>query len=342
MGDPGIIPFGRYKNQTVAEVFGKDPSYIQWMIQSVQEDERTQALLETARAVASRVVHLPLEGHLSKRIMQLSCWPRPVLDHVYNTLRIPVCEREPVRPMGVSASLRQQLAHLNSIYPSGTGCFIDYLVRRLVAEIKQLQTVTDIRAMWVVKGMLPEVREEECPEVPAAYMVFQDLTRHSATIIAEIFDTSLAHCAWFGDLNAHRTAALRGAVMEHITPTHIDELKGALRQLIGVGGVLLNPALGSSSMGADADIICGDLLIELKVSVKPPSTRDLLQALAYAALASQPGVHARRVAYVVKRVAVWNPLLDVVAEKNISKWLQRDRKRFVQLLLNEIPPPSMT
>lgn len=113
---------------------------------------------------------------------------------------------------------------------------------------------------------------------------------------------------WISSSKIRGANDLRETLRRHYPEQFVDELQLLLRAAqedLPSGSVEYNPIFGARSgqiaVGADGDLLIDDLLLELKVSIKPFQPHHLWQLLGYAALDANRGNHR------IRRVGLYNP-----------------------------------
>lgn len=120
------------------------------------------------------------------------------------------------------------------------------------------------------------------------------------------------------------TNDLREALRKHYPDQFVDELQLLIRAAqedLPSGLVEYNPIFGARAgqiaVGADGDLLIDDMLLELKVSIKPFQSHHLWQLLGYAALDANRGNQR------IRRVGLYNPRYRALWSQPIDR-LVRD------------------
>jgi len=113
---------------------------------------------------------------------------------------------------------------------------------------------------------------------------------------------------WISSSKIRGTNDLREALRKHYPDQFVDELQLLIRAAqedLPSGSVEYNPIFGARAgkiaIPADGDLLIDDLLLELKVSIKPFQPHHLWQLLGYAALDANRGNQR------IRRVGLYNP-----------------------------------
>lgn len=345
-----IFSFGKYKGRLIREIFIENRSYIKWFVENTSCTLNSRAWNEAKRLLDS-AINVTLKGPLTQRIKHITTLPQHVKDQLYRKLNIPSYEIIHASSFGLGM-VSSILNKCHIIYPQGSGCFIDYLFRRIVAELYSLPECRDHRAELMCGfhksflDKLDNLTDDITPKnvlgtsdsLEPAYEKYKDLTLRTEEIIDDIFETSTSHCISFGDHEAERSQALRHEVIELITPDVIKTIRYSIQTQLLSSTILLNPSLGTENMGADADLLCGYTIIDFKMCKAIPSDNDYLQLLGYAALCSRDGVYTcnnTRDKLEIQYGVIWNPLNDIVYTYNIQDWSDVNKNSFLELLLNK-------
>lgn len=220
--------------------------------------------------------------------------------------------------------MRERWLQIKSINHSQFGSFVDYLCRRLIAELNGYDTYEDVRANDHTQVLQCEAR------VRTAYHKYMDMSLRSEDILDSIFLTSWCHTMMFEGVDVPSAECMLGR-LDGITPRDIQSLREALISVQrGTEHLVLNPVLSYGIMGADADMWTGDYMVDFKTNkTSGHETTDLLTLFAYAALAGVNYPDDPRITH----VQIFNPVMGYTRTCDISDWSDDDRKRFVELLV---------
>ena len=331
------LTFGKYKGETLKDVFEKNPNYIYWLnsdeFRAKSEELKTMLLI-----IKKEIV---LKGSLTKRVKQIiGCG---LFKEVINNINIST--KFETTELGYSYS--DTIRELHMIEPSLSGVFIDYLIRRLLCEYME-KTFKDDRTDYVLtthtektKIRIRKNKEDEldsldiienCDDLESivyrepshdlpiklleSYKKVRKTSKYkSVDIIPEIFVVSLSHTIFFREYTEtikDKAFELFKTIKTNFLSSHIIELRDLILNYVGEK-VSLNPNLSLNDIDADADIISDNTLIEIKTTKYFRHEYNLLQALGYTALAKFRSMQ-------MDKILIINPLLNRVDCLNTKDW----------------------
>ena len=213
---------------------------------------------------------------------------------------------------------------LPKIWPQFEGIFIDYLVRRVVWEVRNFKDVFDDKHIEFYYSNSPVIDDTDVLSVyfdydwQSAYMTFLDEELPTDKVIFEVLMVSAVQ--HYKEYRANDYfARLKMWVDENKDniETFIAELKGFLSPRVENLVVQYTPSLSSQIIkGADADLIIGSCLVDIKTIKTSPGIRELYQLLGYATLGLQRGL-------LIDNVEIWNFFLGTVDKIDISQWTRK-------------------
>lgn len=317
--DETLLPGNSKKYKTVGDVKNaKDKAaslIITKMVPGAVRDHLTKWVFETK--------YLPkIRGNLTDRIRTLNNTSsyNHIVSHCFdginpfeNITKIPILGKYFVK----------LVSQLHKVNASETGTFIDFLMRRIICEIKQ-EEFSDMRAnrytsideieiqpdtdpdhicksgckTLITQGIIYRKAGEPMPEptecdLPLCqnmcYLKTKDTKNYPTTdILTEIYITSCCHAEAFGGCPT-QTGLDQMIDTIHMIPAHqlVDPLVRLCTAMIANGTkILLNPAIGSAKFGipADCDLVVDDVLFDIKCTSKENDIWEILQLLGYSAL----------------------------------------------------------
>lgn len=232
-----------------------------------------------------------------------------------------------VEHYNIPRELSDYIWSLNAAFPQGAGCFLDYLVRRMIAEIFSLTTVYDVRVEGILGSHFAVRNGEPFSEIKEqiniAYEKYQNLDLKSTDILEDIYTVSVCHNMSFRrhDHESHQRLLCVVRSAADFTPLFY-EIKRTMYK--NASCVLINPKLSTTGISADADLIIDDAVTDIK-AVKQCSSREWYQQLAYASLAQTHGI-------LINKVSILNVLHCTIKTIDISNWLPKYASLFLDLL----------
>jgi hypothetical protein len=253
---------------------------------------------------------------------------------------------------------------LHSIDPSITGSFIDYLIRRIICELLNIE-FDDSRASRSLDNVVHICNSEDCrysiefeyqdeEEVfkkicilPYCRLHSYNLTKltnlyKTPNIIEHIFITSLSHGEAFGVCpnqdNVNRILEILGSnLFDLYTPLMIlcknmIKNKETIKLNPAFGGKLKSP-LDNYKIPSDADLIINDCLIDIKCTKNKSNSKccEILQLLGYSALSSFHTDNNKK----INKIMILNILEGSVYKIDISNITDKNYENYIKFLCNE-------
>ena len=255
---------------------------------------------------------------------------------------------------------------LHSIDPSITGSFIDYLIRRIICELLNIE-FDDSRASWRLDSVDHICNSEDCRyniefeyqdkvevfkkicTLPYCRLHSYNLTKltkiyKTQDIIKEIFITSLSHGEAFGMCpnqdNVNRILEILGSnLFDLYTPLmilckNIIENKELIK-LNPVFGGKLKPPVDKYNIPSDADLIINDCLIDIKCTKNKSNSKccEILQLLGYSALSSFNADNHKK----INKIMILNILEGSIYKIDISNITNKNYENYINYnLCNEL------
>ena len=254
---------------------------------------------------------------------------------------------------------------LHSIDPSITGSFIDYLIRRIICELLNIE-FDDSRASWRLDSVDHICNSEDCRyniefeyqdkvevfkkicTLPYCRLHSYNLTKltkiyKTQDIIKEIFITSLSHGEAFGMCpnqdNVNRILEILGSnLFDLYTPLmilckNIIENKELIK-LNPVFGGKLKPPVDKYNIPSDADLIINDCLIDIKCTKNKSNSKccEILQLLGYSALSSFNADNHKK----INKIMILNILEGSIYKIDISNITNKNYENYIKFLCNEL------
>ena len=256
---------------------------------------------------------------------------------------------------------------LHSIDPSITGSFIDYLIRRIICELlniefddsrasRRLDSVDHICNSEDCRYSIEfEYQDEEEVEVfkkictlPYCRLHSYNLTKltniyKTQDIIKEIFITSLSHGEAFGECpnqdNVNRILEILGSnLFDLYTPLmilckNIIKNKETIKLNPVFGGKLKSP-VDNYNIPSDADLIINDCLIDIKCTKNKSNSKccEILQLLGYSALSSFHPDNNKK----INKIMILNILEGSIYKIDISNITDKNYENYIKFLCNKL------
>ena len=133
-----VISFGKYKDKLLSDLL-KDKNYTLWVIENCKSISTD--LLNSIKFYYNKEIkdtNKPITGgNLTSRIKSLM--ENRIYDDIIScnipNINIEFTEKQNI----ISIDFLQYIQDLHSIYPSGTGCFIDYLFRHILSKFLNIE-----------------------------------------------------------------------------------------------------------------------------------------------------------------------------------------------------------
>lgn len=254
---------------------------------------------------------------------------------------------------------------LHSIDPSITGSFIDYLIRRIICELLNIE-FDDSRASWWLDNVDHICNSEDCRysiefeyqdevevfkkicTLPYCRLHSYNLTKltnlyKTRDIIKEIFITSLSHGEAFGECpnqdNVNRILEILSSnLFDLYTPLmilckNIIKNKETIKLNPAFGGKLKSP-VDNYKIPSDADLIINDCLIDIKCTKNKSNSKccEILQLLGYSALSSFHTDNNKK----INKIMILNILEGSIYKIDISNITDENYENYIKFLCNEL------
>ena len=255
---------------------------------------------------------------------------------------------------------------LHSIDPSITGSFIDYLIRRIICELNNIEFYD--RKSWCLDSVDHicnckdcrysiefEYQDEDEVEVfkkictlPYCRLHSYNLTKltniyKTQDIIKEIFITSLSHGEAFGECpnqdNVNRILEILSSnLFDLYTPLmilckNIIKNKETIKLNPVFGGKLKSP-VDNYNIPSDADLIINDCLIDIKCTKNKSNSKccEILQLLGYSALSSFHTDNNKK----INKIMILNILEGSIYKIDISNITDKNYENYIKFLCNKL------
>jgi hypothetical protein len=251
---------------------------------------------------------------------------------------------------------------LHSIDPSITGSFIDYLIRRIICELLNIE-FDDSRASRRLDNVVHICNSEDCRySIEFEYQDEEEVFKKICTlpycrlhsynltkltnrykipdIIEHIFITSLSHMEAFGACpnqdNVNKILdILKYNIFDLYTPLMIlcknmIKNKETIKLNPVFGGKLKSP-VDNYNIPSDADLIINDCLIDIKCTKNKSNSKccEILQLLGYSALSS---FHTNN----NNKIMILNILEGSIYKIDISNITDKNYENYIKFLCNEL------
>jgi hypothetical protein len=253
---------------------------------------------------------------------------------------------------------------LHNIDPSITGSFIDYLIRRIICELLNIE-FDDSRASWCLDSVDHICNSEDCKysiefeyqdeeavfkkncTLPYCRLHSYNLTKltnlyKTPDIIEHIFITSLSHVEAFGACpnqdNVNKILdILKYNIFDLYTPLMIlcknmIKNKETIKLNPVFGGKLKSP-VDNYNIPSDADLIINDCLIDIKCTKNKSNSKccEILQLLGYSALSTFHTNNNKK----INKIMILNILESSIYKIDISNITDKNYENYIKFLCNE-------
>lgn len=293
---------------------------------------------------------IQLIGNLTLRLSKIA--NRPCYEHLMKTCfdNVDILNSNKTIEKILDENTMTFIKKLHIIDPSITGSFLDYLTRRIVCEIIDIQ-FTDDRSDVIITARLTKNDDNKCYTLfnggksPVCrfdcYNKTNDTKNYkSIDILLEIFITSLSHSEAFGQCPVQEKIDEMVKIIQNI-----DNLNEVIYPLYNVcnnllnnteKNVLINPSLGhkidgmEKSIPADCDIVIDNNLFDIKCTNCGRKYNEILQLLGYSALLCLRPTKSRK----VSNIGIINLLQGEIINYNVDYITKENYFRLLQFLTN--------
>jgi hypothetical protein len=253
---------------------------------------------------------------------------------------------------------------LHSIDPSITGSFIDYLIRRIICELNNIE-FDDSKASWCLDNVVHTCNSEDCRysiefeyqdeeeefkkicTLPYCRLHSYNLTKltnqyKTSDIIEHIFITSLSHGEAFGECpNQDNVNKILDILKYNIFDLYTPLMILCKNMIKNKETIKLNPAFGGKlkspvdnyNIPSDADLIINDCLIDIKCTKNKSNSKccEILQLLGYSALSTFHTNNNKK----INKIMILNILESSIYKIDISNITDKNYENYIKFLCNE-------
>lgn len=250
------------------------------------------------------------------------------------------------------------IKELHSISPQSTGIFLDYLVRRIICEITQIEfeddrcnryatknesttTKTSITVFPFQQGQLfQKTCNFNCCQIECYNKVKNTKKYKTQDILQDILIASYCHMESFDQCVQQQTHDKMIKVISKETMNKtIANLFSFCKDLCNNSKfIATNPTLGTTIIGADCDIIIDDILIELKCTNDINEKYCVLQTFAYAALLENAPKKSQK----IKHICVINLFQATIEVFNMNQYNKTNMNKYFKILTNQYKPSKQS
>ena len=248
---------------------------------------------------------------------------------------------------------------LHVIYPQLSGCFVDYLIRRIICEIID-KPFNDVRAEMITSRSVilddfDNYCDDECEkwvesdftkcrhttdkqnfreEIKQSYHNCKTLSINSQNIIRDILLTACCHSLFFGQLDFNKTKLFLKCIDTNKNIKFVSNLYTFLQKYLQLknrknDSIVCNPCVGTAKISGDGDLIIDDIFIDFKTTKFKYTKEDIIQLLAYS------GMKYNKDKQLIQKIQVWNCYLGSIYELDISMWDECERIKFIKFLAKD-------
>lgn len=330
--------FGKYKNITLYDVIfnKKDIDYIKWILSKDFNDDlkfKLKLLLDNYQI--SNRDKIKLSGPLTSRIKTiLSYYDFNELLEKYNitfTTNI------------TNTNKYDFINKLHNISPIDAGCFVDYLIRKILMKKKFNDGRTD--CIISCKWFLTEEQQDDAicniiennEENDYSFSCIHNFNENNdfwyswkenlpnyykSNSNENIFLTSIAHNVFFNrfpEIDIIKTFIKEIKISKNEIKKFSSDIHNIFSQYSKID---CNPTLSTGNITADCDLICDNKIIDIKCQKNNKENENLMQLIGYSVLSKKD----------INQVEIYNPLLGQIINYDISLWKIIDRNNFFKFL----------
>ncbi len=232
---------------------------------------------------------------------------------------------------------------LHNTDPCLTGSFLDYLIRRLIAE-KNNELFYDTRANFIENDIFSDKLYYE-NRLPFSMNNSYEKTKNTKlyktqNILIEIFITSLSHTLAFSR-NPSKNKVLdiiNILELEHVNEIFYIPIENLCDILLNneENNILLNPSLDyeiplldNNSIASDCDIVINDILYDIKCCSTENDIYEILQLLGYASLLQNiPEYNIK-----INTISIINLFNGCIVKYDISHLSKENMLNFLEIII---------
>jgi uncharacterized protein (DUF3820 family) len=334
--DDTILPFTKYAGKTFLYIYEKDPSYCKWIARSgwKSSNEIGEMFKSFCLSKFPLNTNLPtFTGNLTDRIKQLLSCNDSVVNKTLQSIGLDKNQNVfETHQFQLPQSLHTAIRKMHGKYPPEAGCFFDYLIRKLIAELTNID-MSDSRAEFVLRYDVSQEDLIDQHNIRESYRRYIDNDIPVVSSIEDIMKVSWCHKMFFAEFCKDYCADLV-SLCHNIDTQDIIKFSNWIRSFFAINEnsiIRLNPAMGTNGMGADADMIIGETIYDYKVSSSFPSLYEFLQLCGYASLCA---INDKPIK--IRRMSIINPLRQSIYSHDFGDWIHKYGQKFISLLLNDV------
>ena len=333
-----IVKFGRYKGQSLENLIN-DRSYANWVLENLSKSSHvSKEMIETIKHLSDDLPDEPITGcNLTSRTKSLLANRQynKIIEHNIPNIDLKFDETYDI----ISEEFCNFIRGLHSIQPSGSGCFIDYLLRRVWSE-KIGINFDDSRANHTISCIDDQ---DDQPHIEYgdykvnfpkpyidAYTKVKDIKNKSIDIISDIFIVSLGHSYFFHEYDEDIAVKQFKYIENKFIKTFENDISKIINLIPIKDKISINPNIGFCGISADADLIIDDNIIDFKVTKCHNYKYETFQLLGYSALSNVCG-------HFINKVHIFNLYLNVKKSINISNWTANQRNSYLEYIGCSLP-----
>lgn len=340
-----LIKFGQYKNQTYEYVIKNDIKYCEWIL--TQQYTSSQYMLHFQKFIKENIEdRLRNKYDINKLKNKNSMICSDLSEYMkYDKNIIDLIKDYKITINKISNEKTiEEFSLPNNIF----GIFIDYLIRYEICKKKMIE-FNDNRANATLGGGVTICKNNK------EYTLNEDIEKSYAKMkqnnatMKDILNVSICHSFFFAEVSA----------LEYINHNNIisnkqynNIIKWIDIKILNKNIILCNPTLGDAKLkiGADADLILDDELIDIKTSKYNKignNITDFIQLFVYASL------YYKKTKKYINKITIFNPLylmeysieinndiinkiLDILTNYNIGRNIMKDIKIDKHIKIKEI------
>lgn len=289
-----MICFGKYKNKSYDYVLENDVKYCNWIL--------TQSSNHKGMNEFKYFLQNNYKPNIPKR--EINCSELSTYYKFDNNFK------KLINNLTINTNyINKTISNISTLPPDIYGVYIDYLIRYKI-NFSLNKEFHDNRYEHIIDTI-----DNQAPHLSYIIENSYDNMKHLIASYNDILNVSLCHMIFFGEDNAYN-------FVDYIKNNNIniaDNLDLFLRNKLENKTIILcNPTLGNRDLliGADADLIIDDELIDIKCSKYyiGENIEDYIQLFIYISL------YFIKTGIKCKKITILNPILSYEKSINLNDW----------------------
>lgn len=294
-----LIKFGQYKEKTYEYVMKNDIKYCEWIL--TQQKTSSQYMIHFQKFVKENIEDKlrnkydinELKNKNSMNCSDLSKY----MKYDKNIIDLIKDYKITINKISNEQTI-EEFSLPNNIF----GIFIDYLIRYEICKKKMIE-FNDNRANATLSGEIITIDDKEFMLSEDIYNSYNNMKQNNVTM-QDILNVSICHSFFFAEVSALKYINHNNIISNK---QYDNIIKWIDMKILNKGIILCNPILGDTKLkiGADADLILDDELIDIKTSKHNQignNINDFIQLFVYASL------YYKKYNKYINKLTIFNPL----------------------------------